>query len=321
VGSINFSTVSPKKVSVSKANKFRSKDGFKLFLLTTPFIIHTVIFSYLPLHGWIYAFFDFRVGLPLFNAPFVGFSHFTSMFDNPIVREDVIRVMRNTLAISFLGIAGSWLPMFFAIFLAEMAKSYRKIIQTLSTIPHFISWILVYSLAFAMFNVEDGFFNTILLQLGLIDSSINFLLASNNVWLTMWLYGLWKTLGWGAILYIASIAGIDAELYEAADIDGARRFQRIRYITIPCLLPTFFVLLLLSIANLINNGMEQFFVFQNPMNREHIEVLDLYVYNRGIAGINVSFATAVGVLRSIISIILLFIANYSSKLLRGESIF
>ena len=304
-----------------RKKKFKAREGFILFLLSSPFILHTFIFSYVPLFGWSYAFFEFRAGLRLFDTPFVGFAHFTSMFDNPIVRADVLRVMRNTLAISLLGIAGSWLPMFFAIFLAELGRGYRRVVQTLSTIPHFISWVLVFSLAFAMFSTE-GFLNSVLLQWGLTDTPTNFLLTTGrNIWVQMWFYGVWKSLGWSAILYIASISSIDAELYEASDIDGASRGQRIWYITVPCLLPTFFVLLLLSIANLINNGMDQFFVFQNAMNREFIEVLDLYVFNRGIAGPNISFATAVGMLRSVISIFLLFIANFGSKMLRGESIF
>jgi ABC-type polysaccharide transport system permease subunit len=172
-----------------------------------------------------------------------------------------------------------------------------------------------------MFSTE-GFFNSMLMQFGLIDQNINFLYAEGpKIWLIMWLYGTWKGLGWSAILYIAGITGIDAELYEAAAVDGATRFQRILHITIPCLLPTFFVLLLLSIANLLNSGMDQYYVFQNPFNKAHIEALDLYVFNRGIAGTSISFATAAGILKSFVSVTLLFIANRISKLLRGESIF
>lgn len=141
------------------------------------------------------------------------------------------------------------------------------------------------------------------------------------VWLSMWLWGTWKGLGWSAIMYIAALTGIDQEQYEAAAVDGAGRMQKIWHITIPGLLPTYFVLLLLSIANLVNNGMEQYFVFQNAMNKEYIEVLDLYVYNQGMVGINYSYSTAVSILKSIVSVTLLFVANMSSKLTRGESIF
>jgi putative aldouronate transport system permease protein len=178
----------------------------------------------------------------------------------------------------------------------------------------------VYSIAYAMFSVSDGFVNRLLLSLNITHTEINFLASTNNVWLTMLGYSTWKTLGWSAIMYLAAIAAIDQELCEAAIVDGAGRFRQIWHITIPGILPTYFVLLLLSIANFINNGMEQYYVFQNPMNKSYIEVLDLYVYNRGMVGNNIPFATAVGTLKSIVSIVLFFIANQLSKFVRGESI-
>jgi len=304
-----------------KKRKFKARQGFILFLLCIPFLVQIFIFNYLPLSSWSYAFFRFKAGYNLFDTPFVGLDNFVSIFGNAIVRSDVARVIRNTLSMSFIIIATSWLPMLFAIFLAELNGKFRKVVQTITTIPNFISWVLVFSLVFSMFSTQ-GFINTILLKFGIVDSSINFLYASGpKVWLIMWAYYTWKTLGWKAILYIAGLTGIDAELYEAAGVDGATRSQRIRYITIPCLLPTFFVLLLLSISNLLNQGIDQYYILQNPLNKSFIEVLDLYVYNRGIAGPDISFATAVGVLKSIISVTLLFMANFGSKLLRGESIF
>jgi putative aldouronate transport system permease protein len=137
----------------------------------------------------------------------------------------------------------------------------------------------------------------------------------------MWLWGTWKGLGWSAIMYIAALSSIDQELYEAARVDGAGRFACIWHITIPGLLPTYFVLLILSIANFLNSGMEQYLIFQNPMNKAYIEVLDLYIYNQGITGINYSHSIAVGMLKSLVSISLLLLANRGSKLLREESIF
>ncbi len=295
--------------------------GFRLFLLILPFLLLVFLFSYLPLHGWIYAFFNYKPGRPLFSCEFVGFQYFTQMFADKYAFEDIIRVMRNTFAMSFLGILTSPLPMIFAIFLAELkCMPFRKVVQTLTTVPNFISWVLVYSVAYAMFSVNDGMINRLLVGLGLVEEGINFLASSDHVWLTMWLWGTWKGLGWNAIMYIAALAGIDQEQYEAAEVDGASRLQKIWYITVPGLLPTFFVLLLMSIANLINNGMEQYFVFQNAMNKEYIEVLDLYVYNQGMTGYNYSFATAISMLKSIISVTLLFIANGMSRVFRGESV-
>jgi len=295
--------------------------GTKLFLMSVPFLIIVFIFSYLPLYGWIYSFFEYRAGLKLFDTKFVGFKYFLSLVNNPVTASEIVRVMRNTFVMSFLGILTSWLPVAFAIFLSEMrSKRYRGIVQTLSTLPNFISWILVYSVAWSMLSVGDGFVNRLLLSLNLIDIEINFLASTNNVWFTMLGYQIWKGLGWSAIMYLAAITSIDQEQYEAATVDGAGRFSSIWHITIPGLLPTYFVLLLLAIANFINNGMEQYFVFQNPMNKAFIEVLDLYVYNKGLIGNNIPYATVVSMLKSIVSVVLLFTANRMSKSVRGESI-
>jgi putative aldouronate transport system permease protein len=201
---------------------------------------------------------------------------------------------------------------------------YKKIVQTLTTIPNFISWVLVYSFAFTLFSVDAGLVNRLLMDWGVIDKGINFLLESDHIWLKMTAWSIWKGLGWGSIMYLAAIAGIDQELYEAARVDGAGRWRQMWNITLPGLLPTYFVLLLLSIANLINNGMDQYFVFKNAMNKDTIEVLDLYVYNLGFGAGSTSgipFATAISMLKSIISLSLLFVANSLSRFLRGESIF
>ena len=305
-----------------KKTRLIDQGGFRLWLLSLPFLILIFLFSYLPLYGWIYALFDYKPGRALLDCKFVGLDNFTRMFADKYALEDTVRVMKNTLGMSLIGIATSGLPMMFAVFLAEIrCKPYRKAVQTLTTIPNFISWVLVYSVAYAMFSVNDGFVNRLLMSLGILDEGINFLASGKHVWLSMWLWGTWKGLGWSAIMYIAALTGIDQEQYEAAAVDGAGRMQKIWHITIPGLLPTYFVLLLLSIANLVNNGMEQYFVFQNAMNKEYIEVLDLYVYNQGMVGINYSYSTAVSILKSIVSVTLLFVANMSSKLTRGESIF
>jgi multiple sugar transport system permease protein/putative aldouronate transport system permease protein len=149
---------------------------------------------------------------------------------------------------------------------------------------------------------------------------VKFLDSDTHVWLTMAGWGIWKTLGWGAILYLAAISGIDQALYESAKVDGAGRFQTMWYITVPQLMPTYFVLLMLSVANILNNGMEQYYVFQNAFNKTHIQVLDLYVYNVGITGNSLSLATAVSMLKSIVSVVLLLTVNAIAKRVRGTSI-
>ena len=228
--------------------------------------------------------------------------------------------MKNTLGMSFLGILTSPLPMVFALLLNQIRSArYRKAVQILTTLPNFISWVLVYAVVFALLST-DGFVNQILMQLGLIDSGVNYLADPSHIWLKMWAYGTWKTLGWSAVMYLAALGSVDYEQVEAARIDGAGRWQVVRHIEFPALLPTFFVLLLLSIGNIINSGMEQYFVFENAMNKSSIEVLDLYVYHQGMSNNQIPYATAVSMLKSIISVTLLAFANGASKLLRGESI-
>ncbi|MEK5253743.1 ABC transporter permease subunit [Paenibacillus sp. FSL F4-0125] len=242
------------------------------------------------------------------------------MVENQVKVDQLLQVIKNTFGISGLSILFSWLPMFFAIFLTEIkAVRFRKFIQTVTTLPNFISWVLVYSLAFSMFSSE-GVVNGFLSQMGLIDSPVLLLQNSDHVWITMWVWITWKSLGWSAILYIAAIMSIDESLYEAAYVDGATKMQVIRHVTLPSMLPTYFVLLMLQIASFLNNGLEQYFVFQNAFNKESIQVLDLYVYNLAMGGGSYSVSVAISMLKSLISIVLLFSVNGLSKLFRGEGI-
>jgi multiple sugar transport system permease protein/putative aldouronate transport system permease protein len=308
-------------VSASKNVKNgRSKRGKQLFLLTLPFLVLVFAFSYFPLHGWIYAFYDYKAPLKLFQTEFVGLKWFKLLFANKMQLQQLGQVMQNTFAMSTLGIATSFLPVLFAVFLNEIkCTPFKKIVQTLTTIPNFISWVLVYSIAFNLLS-NTGLVNTLLQEWGITDSVIDFLSSDKHTYLAMWLWGTWKGLGWGAIMYLAAIAGIDQELYEAAKVDGANRFKLMKYITIPELMPTYFVLLMLSVANFINNGMDQYYVFQNAFNKEHIQVLDLYVYNIGMSGSSLSLATAISMMKSIVSVTLLVFINYISKKTRGQSI-
>lgn len=297
-------------------------DKYKLFLMLLPFLLLVFVFSYLPLYGWRYAFYSFKPGFSLDRSPYVGLYWFESIFSNSFQIAEISRVMINTLAISGLGLLLNCFAPVFAVLLNEIRnRAYRKSVQVLTTLPNFISWVLVYAVAFSMFNVSNGFVNQALLALGWIDAPVNTLASPNHVWLRMTLWSAWKSLGWSSILYLAAIAGIDQELYEAARVDGANRFQQILHITLPGISATFLVLLVMAIANLINNGMEQYYVFQNAMNKSRIEVLDLYVYNISLAGGNFSFGTAVSMLKSIVSLTLLLIANGAARLIRGTPIF
>jgi putative aldouronate transport system permease protein len=250
----------------------------------------------------------------------VGFKWFKSLVENRVKVTEIVNVLRNTFAISGLSLLFSWLPMIFAVFLNEIkCMPFRRAVQTITTLPNFISWVLVYAIAYAMMN-STGLFNSFLMGIGAVDKPVMFLRSSEHVWFTQWIWLTWKNLGWAAIMYIAAIAGIDAEMYEAARVDGATRMQVLFRITIPSLLPTYFVLLLLNISNFLSNGMEQYYVFQNAFNKEYIQVLDLYVFNLAMGSGAYSISTALSIFKSVISVTLLFGANTFSKLVRGESI-
>lgn len=303
-----------------KPKKKKLDQGKRMFLYMLPFLLLCFAFSYFPLHGWIYSFYDYKPPLKLSQCNFIGLRWFKMIFGNPAQVRQLLIVMRNTFAMSFLNIATSVLPLFFAVFLNEIkCKWFRKMVQTLTTIPNFISWVLVYAVAFCLFS-NTGMVNTVLQNLGVILKPIKFLDSDSHTYIAMLLWSTWKGLGWGAIMYLASIAGIDQEMYEAARVDGAGRFQLMRYITLPELMPTYFVMLMLSVANFLNNGMDQYFVFQNAFNKAHIQVLDLYVYNIGMTGSSLSLATAINMLKSLISVTLLMAVNRISKKIRGVSL-
>ena len=296
--------------------KMEMQTQYKLFLILIPFLILVFIFSYLPLWGWRYAFFDYSMGDELSMDKWVGFKWFKTLLADAATRATVLQVLRNTLIMSGLGIATSWLPMAFAIFLNEVKVPwFKRLVQVFTTIPNFVSWVLVYSLALALFNT-DGLINN------LMQTSTNFMLQGPQwTWIKMWAWGTWKGIGWSAIIYIAGISGISQELYEAATVDGAGRAQKMWHITVPGLIPTFFVLLLMGIGNILSNGMDQYLVFSNNANIDYINVLDLYVYTLGLGDSDfVPLSTVVSMTKSLISVLLLFAANGVSKAIRGESI-
>jgi len=303
-----------------KDEKAHIDTSMELFLLLIPFLLLIFVFSYLPLWGWRYAFFNYQAGDVLSKDKFVGFFWFTYLFQNSATIADIGRVLTNTLAMSGLGILTSWCPLAFAIFLAEISNTrFRRIIQTFTTIPNFISWVLVYAVAFCIFST-DGFISSIMVNSGLWESGKNMLMGGEHIWLKMLAWGMWKGLGWSAIMYIATITSIDQQLYEAATVDGAGRFQKMWHVTVPELIPTYMVLLLLSIAGILNNGMEQYFCFENSTNSSPITVLDLYVYKLGIGKGLIPLSTVIGMVKSLVSVALLFGANAISKAVRGNTI-
>lgn len=298
----------------------RKWESFKLFLFVLPGILLILLFHYAPLWGWSFAFYQYKPGLKLSQCKFVGFDNFTLLFTNPVMRKNLFRVLKNTFGIHLLGYVFSPLPMLFAVFLSELpSKRYQKTVQIVTTLPNFISWVIMFSLATSIFGAS-GLVNTMLENIGT-TFRVNILNSNKHVWLTQVLLQQWKSLGWSSIIYFAALAGIDPTMYEAAVVDGAGRMQRIWYITLPSLIPTFFVLLIISIGNFLNTGIDQYMAFGNALNKQYIEVLDLYTYNLGIGSGQISFGIAVGMMKSVVALVLFSMANITSKKVRGTSVF
>ncbi len=283
-----------------------------------PFVIWLIIFRYLPLWGWITAFQNYKPGIPLFQQQWVGLKYFKEMFNDP----EFYLVMRNTLAMSLLGlIFGFPLPILLALLINEIRnESFKRTVQTISYLPHFVSWVIVASIVHAML-APDGVVNYLLMQIGLIQEPILFLGEPRYFWWIVVFADLWKELGWNTIIYLAAIADVNPALYEAAEIDGAGRFKKMQYITLPCIMPVVTVILILSIGNIINIGYERQFLLRTPAVREVSEVIDLYALDYGIRAGRFSFGTAASMFKSVISLILVFSANQMSKRVSDYRIF
>ena len=312
--------MSVKKSETALAERIGRKKlrGIKYLLLAVPFLIYVFAFSYVPLVGWIYSVFDYKIGqkfLDFGSMVFVGLGNFQKLFTE---RSEVLRVLRNTLALSALGLLATPVPVVFAIMFNEIKNSkFKKIVQTATTLPNFISWIIVYGVAFAFFSV-NGFVSVLMQKIGIQPPVMGILGDVDHTWVLQWILGIWKSFGWSAIIYIAAITGIDSD--DAAKVDGANKLQSILHITIPGIMPTYVVMFLLAVSNILSNGFDQYFMFYNPMVADKIEVLDYYVYKVGFYINDYSYSITLGMLKSILGIVLLFTANALSKKIRGESI-
>lgn len=307
----------------SNDTKWRSfcKKAFQqryLYLMSIPFVIWVFVFHYVPVWGWIMAFQNYRPGLPFFEQEWVGLKHFLDLFTD---RYFYI-VMRNTLAMSLMGLAvGFTLPIFFAIMLNELRGSlFKRTVQTVAYLPHFVSWVVVAGIVIKLLSIDRGAVNEWLLWLGIIDQPIPFMAKEKWFWWIVTAADAWKETGWNSIIFLAAIAGIDPELYEAARVDGAGRWRQIWHITLPGIRSVIFVLMILSIGNLISIGFEKQFLLSNPLVREYAEVLELYALNYGIGLARFSYGTAIGIFNSVISVTLLFIANGLFKRYANESV-
>ena len=294
----------------------KPRKDYKLLYYALPFMIIVLLFNYVPIFGWIYAFFDYVPGVKLNDSEFVGLEYFKLIFTD----ANVWRSLINTFVFAILGILFSPLPMLFAILLNEVKNGpVRKIVQTFTTLPNFISWVIIFSLAFTLFS-SDGLITTMLLKIGIGTEGQNLLGDGNSVYIFQSLLGLWKGLGWSSIIYLAAIAGIDQEQYEAARVDGAGYFRCAIHITMPAMIGTFVVLFILNIGNFLNTGYEQYLLFKNSMTADNIEVLDLYAYRIGLENMDYSYGVAISIIKSVVSVVLVTFANLVAKKARGSAV-
>ena len=291
----------------------------ELYLLFLPVAAFYIIFCYYPMYGVTLAFKDYNIKQGIMGSSWVGFVHFTELFKT----VKFTQVLRNTLVISFLKILFCFpAPVLVAVMFNEMrGKKYKTVLQTLMYLPHFISWAIFGGLIVSLTDQTTGIVNPILNILGL-SSKENpvYLGGADYFWTIMIVGSLIKGVGWGSIVYLAAIAGISNELYEAAAIDGSNRFTNAVYITLPSIAPTITVFLLLNISRILNNSFEQFDSMQNAVNLTRSEVLATFIYRTGISARRYSYTTAVGLFESLVSIILLLTSNFISKKTTGRGI-
>lgn len=277
-----------------------------VYLLGIPGLIVLFSFSYLPMRYLIMAFQNFNPHLGLLQSEWVGFEHFQKLFQDP----KFYNMLKNTLIISGLSLLTFPAPIILALILNEVRNAhFKKVIQTSIYLPHFLSWAIIASLTFFLLSYEQGFVNKLAESLG--NERFKYLFSTAWIYPIIMLQSLWKSVGWGSIVYLAAIAGIDQSLYEAAKIDGANKLQCTWKITLPCIMPTVVVMLILKMGSIISVDFEQVFLMNNAMVKQQLEVFEIYIYNNSIASgsTQYSYTTAIGLFKSVINTCLVLLTN------------
>jgi putative aldouronate transport system permease protein len=311
----------PVKLTESQTrNRSRSRYWIKywqIYAMIIPGFIYFILFKYIPISGSIIAFQDYNLYTGLWKSPFVGFKHFETLFTYP----EFLNILTNTILISIYQLVfGFPAPVLLAILLNEVRKMwFKRSIQTIMYLPHFLSWVIVGGLVINVLSPNYGIINDLLNFFGF--ERIFFMqkpeyFRSIVVW-----SGIWKEVGWNTIIYLAALASINPELYEAADVDGAGRLRKIISITLPALLPTIMVLLLIRIGHILDLGFEQVYILLNPIVTAKGQILDTYIYSIGLLGGQYSYTTAIGIFKSVVGLILILGFNRISKKLTGQSLF
>ena len=275
-----------------------------------------LLFNYVPIFGWIYSVFDYVPGVPILECDFMGLDYFKMIMKD----ANVIRALKNTFIFAGISIILTPLPMIFAILLNEIKSGpVRKFVQTFTTLPNFISWVIIFSLAFSLFST-DGLLTSVFTKLTGAEQAQSVLSSKGSVYWFQTFLAQWKTLGWNSIIYLAAIAGIDQQQYEAAKVDGAGYFRCAWHVTVPAMMETYVVLFILNVGNFLNTGYEQYMLFKNSVTAPAIEVLDLYVYRIGLENMDYSYGVAISIVKSIVSVALVVIANMVAKKIRGNTV-
>lgn len=287
------------------------------YLMLLPGLIFVVMFLYIPIFYNFIAFKDYQIFNGPFGSPWCGLDNFEKLFRTP----DFIRIMKNTFALCFWKILiGFPIPVLLALLLNEVTnKWFKKTVQTIVYLPHFISWVIIASLATTLLSPTDGAINMLLGKLGI--EPIFFMGDSKYFRGVLVATDIWKEMGWSAIIYLAALADVPVDLYEAATVDGASKLQKMRYVTIPCIMPTVIIMLLLRIGGILNSNFEQVFTMYNSSVYDVADIIDTYVYRMGIIQVEYGFSAAAGLFKSIISFVMVVTCNWLTKKAGQESLF
>lgn len=297
-------------------DKIASNRKLALLVICLPGILHFVIFKYVPLLGNIIVFQDYDMFKGISGSHWVGLKHFLTMFEYP----DFVRILSNTLIISIYRLVfGFPAPLILALLLNEIRQMlFKRTVQTVLYFPHFLSWVIVGGVFYQLLDLK-GIVNDVLAWLG--AERIIFLQEPGYFRTILVSSAIWKEVGWGMILYLAAMAGINPNLYEAAVMDGASRWKMMWYVTLPALMPTIVVLLLLRVGHLLDSGLEEILIFYNPIVRDVAEVIDTYVYRVGLLQAQFSYTTAIGFFKAVVGLVLVVGMNKLAKRMTGESIY
>lgn len=288
-----------------------------LYIMLIPGILYYVIFKYGPMLGLIAAFKDYQPFLGFFGSPWVGWKHFQRLFGS----DSFFRILKNTLIFSGLNLLFFFpVPILIALLLNEVRVNwFKKLVQSVIYIPHFLSWVVVVGISYSLFTTDGGVINNFITNV-LHRETVDFM--GSEFWLRPMVVfqNIWKESGWGTIIFLAALAGVDVQMYEAARLDGAGRLQQIWYITLPAIKSTVITMLILRMGNIMEAGFDQLFLMQNATNRQAAQIIDTYVYQMGMKNGQLSFATAVGLFKSVIGLVLVLSADKIAKKVGEEGI-